>query len=79
MLCTLQLTASFHLVYGPAIIEHCLLCVGLSPGAKLKDLDLNDQLPSFNKAFEIAETIIDEAYSKNLKVRKYKVFIKTIE
>lgn len=58
----------FNVVYGPAIIEHCLLCVGLSTGAKLKDTDLNEQLPNLKKAFEIAETIIDEAYSKHLKV-----------
>lgn len=55
-------------MYGPAIIEHCLLHVGLSPGAKIKDLDVNETSSKLKEAFELAETILDEASSTNLKV-----------
>lgn len=55
-------------VYGPAIIEHVLLSVGISPAFKVKDFNLEESVIKLIEAFHLAETIIDTAFSSTNKV-----------
>jgi hypothetical protein len=44
----------------------------------LKDIDLKETLSKLDEAFKIAETIVDEAFTKNLKVNSKEYLEETI-
>lgn len=54
-------------VYGPAVIEHMLLKVGLPPSTKVKSFNV-ENIPKIVEALGIAEAIINDAFSSNHKV-----------
>lgn len=54
--------------YGPAVIDHVLLTVGLKPGMKWgKDFDLN-HLQKLSEALQEAEKLLDNALQSPAKV-----------
>ncbi|KAL0269425.1 UNVERIFIED_CONTAM: hypothetical protein PYX00_007165 [Menopon gallinae] len=57
-----------HFDYGPAIIEHVLLGIGLQGGSKLgKDVTIENHLTQLHTALIEADSIMNEAVSKPMK------------
>lgn len=54
-----------------------LLTIGISPSCKLKDFNLDESFSKLKQAFNVAETIIDDAFLLRNKVRQFFILLLT--